>query len=433
MRPAPAASHSNLAFLKALTYLMFAMFAMTTDSVGIIIPEIVKTFQPSLTAAGAFQYVTMGGIALAGFLLGHLADRWGRKATIVAGLILFGASSYLFVAGNSFVYFCILMALSGIAIGIFKTGALALIGDMSRSTTEHTSIMNTVEGFFGVGSIAGPALLSSLMSRGLPWQQLYVIAGSVCVVLIVTALRVKYPVRAAPAEDTNLQAAVAMLKNRFVLLFSAGAFLYVAVESAIYVWMPTLFAGYTGPGEWIAIYSISIFFLLRAGGRFLGAWMLTRLTWSAVLPVCSGAILACFVASVVAGAGVAIYALPLSGLFMSVIYPTVNSKGISCVPKSDHGAAAGVILFFTCLSAVLAPLAIGAVSDAMGGPTHGFMLATGFAALLFAGTLFNQALDPTRAVLGRADEADYKRLTSADKIARSEDGPSDRQASAQRT
>jgi fucose permease len=42
----------NLAVVKALTYLMFAMFAMTTDSVGIIIPEVIKTFRLSLTAAG---------------------------------------------------------------------------------------------------------------------------------------------------------------------------------------------------------------------------------------------------------------------------------------------------------------------------------------------------------------------------------------------
>jgi fucose permease len=102
----------------------------------------------------------------------------------------------------------------------------------------------------------------------------------------------------------------------------------------------------------------------------------------------------------------------LSGLFMSVIYPTVNSKGISCVPKSEHGAAAGVILFYTCLSAVLAPLAIGAISDAMGGPIYGFMLATGFAALLFVGTLLNQFFDPARAVLGRADETEYTQLAS---------------------
>src|SRR3989454_3476809 len=106
----------NMAGLKILTYLMFAMFAMTTDSVGIIIPQIVKTFGLSLTAAGTFQYATMGGIALAGFLLGSLADRYGRKATIVAGLTLFAASSYLFLAGSSFAFFCVLMAVSGASI-----------------------------------------------------------------------------------------------------------------------------------------------------------------------------------------------------------------------------------------------------------------------------------------------------------------------------
>ena len=50
-------------------------------------------------------------------------------------------------------------------------------------------------------------------------------------------------------------------------------------------------------------------------------------------------ILACFAASIAGGVAWASISLPLSGLFMSVIYPTINSKGISCVPKSEHGAA----------------------------------------------------------------------------------------------
>lgn len=45
----------NLAIIKALTYLMFAMFAMTTDSVGVIIPEVIRTLGLSLTAAGTFR------------------------------------------------------------------------------------------------------------------------------------------------------------------------------------------------------------------------------------------------------------------------------------------------------------------------------------------------------------------------------------------
>ena len=402
------ARQANMVVLKTLTYLMFAMFAMTTDSVGLIIPEIVKTFRLSLTAAGTFQYATMAGIALAGFLLGHLADTYGRKSTIVVGLTLFASASYLFLAGTSFVFFSALMALSGIAIGIFKTGALALIGDISRSTAEHTSIMNTVEGFFGVGSIVGPAVLSQLLNRGVPWQWLYAIAGSMCVLLILTGLSVRYPSRvSAQTEQTDLKSVSAVMKNRFVLLFSLGAFLYVAVEAATYVWMPTLLAGYSGTAKWIAVYSISIFFLLRAGGRFLAAWMLNKLSWSAVLTICSGMILACFAISIAGGVSWGVYSLPLSGLFMSVIYPTINSKGISCVPKSEHGAAAGVILFYTCLSAVIAPLTMGAVSDAMGGPIYGFALATGFAALLFFGLVLNNVFNPAAAVFQRADQSDY--------------------------
>src|SRR5678815_5713818 len=119
------------------------------------------------------------------------------------------------------------------------------------------------------------------------------------------------------AEHADWTSVLAVTRNRFVLLFSFGLFLYVAVEAAIYVWMPTLLAGYEGPGKWIAVYSISIFFLLRAGGRFLGAWMLNRLSWSAVLTICSGLILVCFAISIAGCVEWGVYSLPLSLIHIS--------------------------------------------------------------------------------------------------------------------
>ena len=406
------ASH-NMAVVKTLTYLMFAMFAMTTDSVGIIIPEVIKTFQLSLTAAGTFQYATMTGIALAGLMLGQLGDRFGRRPTIVIGLTVFAAACFLLAAGDTFSFFAVMLGVSGLAIGVFKTGALALIGDISTSTSQHTSIMNTVEGFFGVGAIIGPAILTRMLAAGMSWKWLYVIAGTICIVLIGLALLVQYPRTVTPAHRDSSTGTVRAMKNGYVLAFSAGAFLYVGVEAAIYVWMPTLMAGYTGSAVTLATYSISIFFLLRAAGRFLGAWVLTRVQWQAVLALFSGCILLCFALSVVVGINWAVYLLPLSGLFMSVVYPTLNSKGISCLPKSEHGAAAGVILFFTCVSAVLAPLAIGAVSDAFGHIVYGFWLATGLAALLCIGLVLNWAFNPTRATLEQLDVTEYRQNVTA--------------------
>ena len=101
----------------------------------------------------------------------------GRKKTIILGLVLFALNSYLFSVGKSFHFFLVLLVISGTAIGIFKTGALALIGDITRSTTEHTATMNTVEGFFAVGAIIGPAIVARLLAAGTSWKWLYVIAG----------------------------------------------------------------------------------------------------------------------------------------------------------------------------------------------------------------------------------------------------------------
>jgi fucose permease len=60
--------------------------------------------------------------------------------------------------------------------------------------------------------------------------------------------------------------------------FSVGAFLYVATESAIYVWMPSYlvcdatnvtdaFACYTSSGDqMLAMYAVAVFFSLSAAG-----------------------------------------------------------------------------------------------------------------------------------------------------------------------
>ncbi len=399
----------NLRIIKWLTFLMFMMFAMTTDAVGEIIPVVMKQFKVGMTAAGFMHYTPMIAIALAGVLLGFLADKLGRKVTIILGLAFFAANSYLYITANTFGFILSLMAIGGLSIGVFKTAALALIGDISTSTKEHTSTMNTTEGFFAVGAIIGPALVKYFLTRGVAWSWLYIVAGTLCVVLIIMALLAKYPKKIKKTEEPiNLKATLSMLKDPFAWGFSIGEFLYVAAECAVYVWMPTLIAKYEGNQVFIATYALTIFFILRAGGRFLGAWMMSRFNWTVVLTIFSFLIMLCFIGSVTGGVGTAVILLPLSGLFMSVIYPTLNSKGISCFPKAKHGSIAGVFLFFTAAGAALGPLAMARVGDAFGGQMkYGFILATIFAGLLFIGVLLNMIFNPTQQRLMKLDQSEY--------------------------
>ncbi|MEC3948294.1 MFS transporter [Sphingobium sp. HWE2-09] len=397
-----------MARIRWLTYLMFLMFAMTSESVGVIIPSVIREFNLGLTAGGSFHYATMSGIALGGVLLGSLADRLGRKVTILIGLGLFGLSASLFAWISSFGLFLVLLFIGGIAVGIFKTAALALIGDISTSTRAHTATMNVVEGFFGIGAIIGPAIVAYLLSHNASWKWLYLIAAIFCGLLMIVAWRVPYPqMRATAPDGAPLADMLAMLRNRYALAFSSGIMLYVGVETAIYVWMPTLLAGYSSPGWQWAVYALSIFFILRVIGRFGGFWLLERYDWTSVMAVCGIAILLCFACAIWGGRPFAVVALPLSGLFMSVIYPTLNSKGISCFPKAQHGAISGIILFFTCVSAVVAPLFMGLMGEYLGDAIYGFYLATAFAAVLAAGLVLNMIFDPASAELRRRGEVDY--------------------------
>ena len=411
-----ATTRRNMAVVKTLTYLMFAMFAMTTDSVGLIIPEVIRTFGLSLTAAGTFQYTTMAGIAVGGS-----APRTARRSSRPHGPRSSPASS-LFAVGllpvgrrqTGSPFFAVLLGLSGIAIGVFKTGALALIGDISTSTAQHTSIMNMAEGFFGVGAIIGPAILDAPAgSAGCRGSGSTSLPASICVVPdragaareisgIADASADGQPRTGTGRRDAESVRA-GLLGRRFPVRRRRGRHLRVDADIVRGLLRQRDDAG--------RLQHLDL--LPAARRRPLSRRVAAgRVQWQAALALFSGGILVCFAISVVGGLDWAVYLLPLSGLFMSVIYPTLNSKGISCLPKSEHGAGAGVILFFTCVSAVLAPLAIGAVGDAFGHIIYGFWLATGFAVLLFVGALVNWLLNPTKDVLEQLDATEYRDQSS---------------------
>jgi len=160
--------------------------------------------------------------------------------------------------------------------------------------------------------------------------------------------------------------------------------------------MPTLLVEYTGSLVWLATYALTVFFALRAGGRFMGVWVLKHFSWQQVMFWFSLAVFFCYLGTAIFGVDAAVVLLPLSGLFMSMIYPTLNSKGISCFPQAKHGAVAGVILFFTAVSAAVAPLLMGIVSDLFGHISYGFYLATSFAAILALLAAYNVLKNPTQ-------------------------------------
>ena len=115
----------------------------------------------------------------------------------------------------------------------------------------------------------------------------------------------------------------------------------------------------------------------------------------------------------------AVFALPSTGLFMSVLYPTINSTGISCFDKRRHGSVAGLLLFFTAVGAVLAPLAMGAVGDLMGNAVFSLVVGAAFATALALLCGWNAVRRPAAARLAERNSDDYGVEGFADGAARS--------------
>ena len=119
-----------------------------------------------------------------------------------------------------------------------------------------------------------------------------------------------------------------------------------------------------------------------------------------------------FWVAVVGGTQAAVYALPATGLFMSVLYPTINSTGISCFEKAHHGSIAGLLLFFTCFSAVVAPLVMAMVSDRMGDIAYSMAVGAVFATALALLCWLNRMFKPIAGRLAQRDLLDYESGTS---------------------
>lgn len=75
-----------------------------------------------------------------------------------------------------------------------------------------------------------------LLLSGVSWKWLYRIAGSICVLLIVTAVHYPQTMRAS-SEPEDLRRTIRLLRNPYALAFSIACFFYVAVECAINVWL----------------------------------------------------------------------------------------------------------------------------------------------------------------------------------------------------
>jgi multidrug resistance protein len=172
---------------KQIFTLMFILF-MVFVGFGIIIPivpEVIRATGASSVNLGFLMAVYSIGSFITAPLWGHLSDRKGRRPILLAGLIGFSASFFIFAAAEDSLF---LMYASRILGGLFAGAvipcAFAYASDIT-SEDDRTKAMGLLGMTIGLGFIFGPALGGVLSAVGLFFP--FVISGILAIIMTVFA------------------------------------------------------------------------------------------------------------------------------------------------------------------------------------------------------------------------------------------------------
>ncbi|MEM1250016.1 MAG: MFS transporter [Acidobacteriota bacterium] len=184
-----------------------------------------------IISAAALVFVLASGV------WGQIADRWGRRPTILFGLLAYTLISLAFAgvlqAGlgqaltPSLVFGLLLflrMLYAGLGAGV-QPASIALMAD-SSTAAERSSAVAVVGAAFSVGMVLGPATAAALVGFGL-LAPLYAIAGLALLGVLLAALLLSSNEH-RPAE-TAIEGSTQ--RSGFALLLAGALLLYVAMSS----------------------------------------------------------------------------------------------------------------------------------------------------------------------------------------------------------
>jgi MFS family permease len=202
---------------------------------------------------------TLVGIALGAYGLtqavlqvpfGWASDRYGRKRTIVFGLLLFAFGSFVAAWAPDIAWTIAGRALQG--AGAVSAAVLALTADLTRDSVRTTAmavIGMTIGGTFALSLVAGPVLKNWIGVPGI-----FAMTGVLAIAAIV-ALRWAVPavVHEAPAAKGSGWAAFRLVvADGQLLRLNYGIFALHALLMALFVQVPFELrdAGLAGPDHW---------------------------------------------------------------------------------------------------------------------------------------------------------------------------------------
>jgi DHA1 family bicyclomycin/chloramphenicol resistance-like MFS transporter len=282
--PAPTPSQATRASLWrgplwALSLLLAGLSTLGPFAIDTYLPAFTAIAQALAATAVQMQQTLSSfllGFAVLNLFHGALADSFGRRPVVLAGLAVFGLASVGCALADSIGALVFWRAVQGASAGAGMVVSRAIIRDL-YAPADAQRVMSQVTIFFGVAPAVAP-LLGGLMLGPLGWRSIFWMLAAIAAALWTANLRLLPESLPPQARQPFHPAALlrgyaALVRNpRFLALVVAsgvpfnGMFLYVLAAPA---WLGGILR--------LAPQQFFWFFCVSVGGIMGGAWLSGRI------------------------------------------------------------------------------------------------------------------------------------------------------------
>jgi FHS family L-fucose permease-like MFS transporter len=395
MNSAPAASGDashgyDAPDLRIFVFALFFIFGGITSLNDIIIPKLKELF--TLTHASAMLVQTAFFFAYALFSLpaAGIVRRFGYMRTASIGLVTMTAGCLLFIpasANAAFGLFLLALFVLGAGITIVQVVANPLISLLGKPQSA-SSRLTFAQGFNSLGTTLFPLAGSALILGGLANQSASTLSGAaldayraessrtivhtylgLAVALLVIAGVVwtrRNRLNEEQEDAGSIFHALTLLKRPRFAWGVACIFLYVGAEVSIgslivnYLMQP----GVWGVADKVAGDHVPFYWGGALVGRFIGAWVLTKVSPGKVLAAVAVAAITLILISANAQGAIAGWSLLAIGLVNSIMFPTIFSLASEGLGK--RAAEGSGVIATAIVGGAIVPYLTGQLADTSG-------------------------------------------------------------------
>jgi FHS family L-fucose permease-like MFS transporter len=392
-------------YIVTLIMLTFFVISFITNIIGPLSPEFIKDFKLSDLLAGVLPFAFFIAYGVMSIPSSMMVQKYNEKTIMVAAFVVAFLGSLLLALQPNYLTALLSLFLIGCGMAMLQVVINPLLRTSGgEENYAFTSVLAQL--IFGGASFLSPLvyeymttnlnngnssglfpLLRSLVPHGLLWISLYWLFAVICFFMFVIMAASKFP-KVELANDEKAgpwKTHVMLFKKPVVILFFIGLFCYVGTEQGVSYWMSQfLFEYHKFDPQTTGSHAVAYFWGLMTAGGILGLFLLKVMDSRKLLVAFTILALISLTCALFGSAQMSLYAFPIVGFFMSVMYPIIFSLALSSVDE-HHGSFAGILVTGIIGGAVVQVL-IGGLGNLFGlragmlflYVTFGYMLSIGF-------------------------------------------------------